>query len=330
MSGSARWRAASLLAALVVSFAFPAAAAAVVSGGCTAEGHSSRTSVDITTADVWHLLAAERAGGSGTSPVPMRSATVGAYAFGILIPIASNSGNGATSGSVDDQPVSNFATLGKVFVVAGKASGEGESCDGQILVVIDDVDALFTLLGGGGLIVFVLALGALLMASRSSGCVPKILATIFGGLGGAGLALSLEQFQFISPTTYAGLAILIAGAVLGFLVAGMFGKPKGVKPSTPRSAKDSMEDGIDLGIIAMNQLPSQPVAPPPAPAAPPPPAEPPPLPFAPGAEEARFLQDVVPGDSPPEPATPPEPSSPGSQADDYGPDNRPIGGGSPN
>ena len=136
------WRLAAALAVVGV-LCLPRAAAAVVTGGCTAEGHSTSSSVDITTATEWHLKSTDTAGGSGTSPVKMRAAQVYAYALGIEIPIASGTGDGGTSGAVDGVSVAPFAILGHRFTVAGSASGDG-ACSGSITIILDDVtDAQF-------------------------------------------------------------------------------------------------------------------------------------------------------------------------------------------
>jgi hypothetical protein len=233
MHGSIGRRLAAGLAVLSLSLVFPAGSAATVNGGCTAEGHASISSgVDLTTEPVWHLRSDETAGGSGSSPTTMTSATLSAYALGIAIKIAGGSGKGDTTGSVDDISLDTFGRLGKVFVIAGSATGGGASCDGQVLIVLDDVDALFTVLGGGGLALAILALAVILLATRSKGCAPKLLATIFGGIGGIGLGLSLEQFQVINPTTPIGLVIVLVGAVLGFFLSGIFG-PGGQKEPGP-------------------------------------------------------------------------------------------------
>ena len=232
-----RWlarRLAALGLLAILAFCVPMSVFAEITGGCTATGTSTNgEDVDITTEAVWHLDSDDSAGGSGTAPAPMRSATIGAYALGLQIPIASGTGTGDTNGSVDPISLETFAVLGKVFLVAGSASGDGQ-CSGQILIVLDDVDALFTLLGGGGLVLAIIGLAAILASTKSSGCVAKALAAIFGGLGGAGLALSLEQFQVINPTTPIGLAMVIIGALLGFVLAGRF-SIGGETPPGPRS-----------------------------------------------------------------------------------------------
>lgn len=230
MTGSIGRRLAAGLVVIGLLLAFPVGATATVTGGCTAEGHASNSAgVDLTTEPVWHLRSDDVAGGSGESTVNMTSATVSAYALGLAIPIVSGSGKGDTTGSIDGVSLDTFSKLGRVFVVAGHATGDG-TCDGQVLIIIDDVDALFTVLGGGGLIIFILALAAMLLVGRGGGCLKRIIALVFGGIAATGLGLSLEQFEIISPTNPVGLVIVLIGAILGFLVAVRLGPPGMPKP----------------------------------------------------------------------------------------------------
>lgn len=226
-----RMRRSALGAAIVVLlFAFPASAAATISGGCTGEGHSTSSSANLQTDTIWHLQRDDVAGGSGTSPAAMRTASVSAYGLGLGIPIAGGtSETGETSGSVDGVQVSTYAVLGRQFVVAGSASGDAQ-CTGQILIVIDDVQAVFTVLGGGGLILGILALlGMLLMARGERGLGNRVVSAFLGALAGVGLGLAAEQFGLLDPTQPFGLFLVAGLAVVGFMTAGMLG-PRGARP----------------------------------------------------------------------------------------------------
>lgn len=224
MSNSLIRRLVAALMLLVVLLAWPGTIAATIDGGCTGEGHSTSSSADLTTDTVWHLKQADIAGGSGTSPGKIHAAGVVAYALGIGLPIASGtSDEGKTAGSVDGVNVATYAVLGRRFVVGGSATGD-TPCKGQIEVIIDDVNPLFTVLGGGGTILAVIGLIALLLFSRSKGgCAYRIISAIVCGFGGLGAALALEQFGVIDPTSFVGLLILIGAAVLGFVTCGLFG-----------------------------------------------------------------------------------------------------------
>jgi len=200
-------------------------AAATISPPCSGTGTStSGGEIDLTTATEWHLKSTDTAGGSGQSTVEMQSATVSASALGLAVPIAGGSGDGDTQGSVSGVSVAAFAYLGARFVVSGSASGEGGSCSGSITIILDDVNPLLTLFGGGGIVLALIGLLAIFMGARSAGGMgARILAAILGGLGGAGLGLALEQFGVLDPTSFVGLVIALVGLVLGFVLAGRLG-----------------------------------------------------------------------------------------------------------
>lgn len=214
-----RFAAAAALTGLLL--AFPGTVAGTITGGCTGEGTATSGGVDITTATEWHIKKDDVGGGSGVGPVA-HSASVGAYALGIPIPIASGTSvPGESSGSVTGVSASMFALLGARFVVSGSADN---GCSGQIEIVIDDVNPVLTVLGGGGAALAIIGLLAVLRMLRGGRSVARrILDAIFGALGGLGLALSLEQFGVLDPTQVIGLFVVIGAAVVGFLSCGLFG-----------------------------------------------------------------------------------------------------------
>jgi hypothetical protein len=227
--------------AILALLAMPLVATATVTGGCTAEGHSTSSSANITTDPEWHLKSDDIAGGSGTAPSNMTRAQVVAYALGIGLPVAGGESkpgdDGDTAGSVDGISVSTYAILGKRFVVGGSASGAGAPCSGSILIVLDDVNPLLTLLGGGGILIAIIAFLILIGLSRGGGgCLPRLLGGLFGLLGGTGAALAGEQFGVLDPTQIIGLVIGLAGAVVGFLVPGIFGGGGGDTPAAAQPA----------------------------------------------------------------------------------------------
>ena len=221
--GSIR-RGAAVIAVAVLLLALPVAVSATITGGCTGEGHATSGNVNLTSASEWHIKSTDVGGGSGVAPAPIKAASVGAYAAGIQIPIASGtSEEGETTGSVEGVSASLFAALGQKFVIAGSATGD-TSCSGQITVIIDDVNPLLTVFGGGGLLLALIGLLAILVAARSRDTTGvRIAAFLFGGLGGLGLALALEQFGILDPTQPIGLIIALLAAIVGLLLAGRFG-----------------------------------------------------------------------------------------------------------
>ena len=220
MSRSSVLRLTGIVAVASLILAFPAVAAATITGGCQGEGHATSGGVNITTPTEWHIRSTDVGGGSGTAPGKIHAASVGAYAGGIPIPIVNGtSEDGETTGAVDGVAASVFATLGARFTIAGNATGDA-NCSGQITMIIDDVNPAFTVLGGGGLLLAVLGLLAILMAARSRSGAAKVVAFVFGALGGLGLGLALEQFGIVNPTQPITLAIAAVEAIIGLLLAG--------------------------------------------------------------------------------------------------------------
>ena len=213
-----------LIAALAI--AFPVVASATVDGGCKVTGTSTSTgAVDLTTAAEWHLKSTDVAGGNGTAPSKQTSASVGAYALGLQLPIASGSGDGDTAGSIEGVSVSAYSALGARFTVAGSSTGEGGGCSGQVKIILDDVNPLLTAFGGGGAALAIVGMIVLLLTAMNGGGIgSRILGLLFGAVGGAGLGLALEQFGIVDPTTFIGLLILALGAVLGLIVPGLLNR----------------------------------------------------------------------------------------------------------
>jgi len=213
---------------LTLVLAFPMGAAATITGGCTGTGNATSGGADLTTATEWHVKKDDVGGGSGQGPTA-HNATVGAGALGLTIPIASaNSVPGESEGSVSGVSASLFAVLGREFLVSGSADN---GCSGSILIIIDDVDPLFTVLGGGGAALAVI-FGLLVLRSMRGGrgIFKRILVLLYGAIGGLGGALAAEQFDVIDQTSLIGLGIVILAALLGFMTAGILGGGKKVLP----------------------------------------------------------------------------------------------------
>jgi hypothetical protein len=235
MSRSIGRRLGTIAAVVILLLASPVSVGATITGGCTGEGHSTSSGANLTTDTEWHLKRDDVAGGSGTAPVPMRSALVSAYGLGIGLPIASGvDEEGETEGSVEGVQVDIYAILGHRFVVAGSASGDGQ-CSGEIEIILDDVNPLLTVFGGGGIILALIGLIAVLLFMRSSGGLAnRFLSALFGALGGLGGALAAEQFEILDPTEPFGLFVVLAAAIIGFITAGMLGSGRvGVEPASP-------------------------------------------------------------------------------------------------
>jgi hypothetical protein len=202
---------------------FPAIASATITPPCSGSGHAASGDVDLGTATEWHLKSTDTVVGEGSSTTPMKSGAVSAYAFGgIAIPIAGGSGTeGKTEGSVNSVLVSQYAILGSRFYVAGSATGDGGTCTGSIIIVIDDVSPAATVLGGGALAAAAIGLLGILLGTRLSPRMgTRLFVGIIGLLGGIGAALAAAQFGILDPSQPIGLVLPVIGAVAGYALCG--------------------------------------------------------------------------------------------------------------
>ena len=178
-----------------IVLALPAAVAADVDGGCTLTGTStSGGPVDLTSTQIWHLQSTDQISGTATAPDTQWHATVDASVLGIGIPVVSGASEGATHADSELYSVSTLAAVGRVLVLTGTSTGPHAGCSGQIEVIIDDVNPLLTVMGGGGAAGIVLGLLGLALAVRKPASGRRmVLATAAGALVGAGSALVLQQ-----------------------------------------------------------------------------------------------------------------------------------------
>ena len=183
------------LVAIAMLAGAPAPVAATVRGGCEVTGTStSGGPIDLTTEPVWHVRSTDRISGAGTAPTPQTHATVRATALGFAIPIGGGPADPATAAESDSFEISTFARLGRVFLISGESAGPAGACDGEILIVIDDVNPLVTVLGGGGLIAVLIGLLGLAWGLRKpTGLVRRGVGLVSMVLIGAGGSLVLQQ-----------------------------------------------------------------------------------------------------------------------------------------
>ena len=182
------------LAALTLA-AVPVPAAATVRGGCAVTGTStSGGPINLTSNAEWHVRSTDRISGVGSAPSPQTYATVRATGLGFPIPLGGGPADPATSAESDTFEISTLAVLGKVFLISGYSTGPGPGCDGEVLVIIDDVNPLLTALGGGGLIAVLIGLAGLVWGLRNPGGIARRAVGLIGlALIGAGGSLVLQQ-----------------------------------------------------------------------------------------------------------------------------------------
>lgn len=221
------------VAALIAS---PVAAMAFVNGGCTAQATASGSpGADITTQNVWHVRNDDVLTGVGNAPSPQKHVQADVVFFGLhagFKPLIDSTGDGSTTGHGGNYKVSDYSRYARIFYIAGNS----DSCDGGILIVVDDVSAYKTAAGIAGLGLTGLGLlGLILLGFSHRGRARFVLGAIVGLIGGTGLGLFLEQTGTIDPASRRTLAIPLAGAVVGLLVAGaLAGEPK--LPAAPGGA----------------------------------------------------------------------------------------------
>jgi hypothetical protein len=211
--------------ALLLALAFLVAgsdpARAVVTGGCTAQATATKSApIDITTKSEWHVRSDDVVSGSGTATTDQTFTNVFAYAFGVPLPILSATGTGKT-GSGGPYEVSKYSWATRIIPI----SGNSDSCSGSLTVYIDDVSPLTTLAGGGGAALGVLALLVAIRGAFSSGGTgSRIVGAIAGLLAGIGLGLAAMEGGLVDPRDPLGIAMPVAGLVIGTLLAGVLRK----------------------------------------------------------------------------------------------------------
>jgi hypothetical protein len=196
----------------------PAAVPAKVSGGCTATGTASRSgTVDLTTATVWHVTAADVLTGVANAPRTQRTAQLKVVLFGIGLPLLDRTGTSNT-GTAGPYRIADYHPYSRVLAVAGSST----TCDGSILIIVDDVSPLTTWAGVLGLIAALLGLIGLLATLRQ---VPtgsaRVVGLVVGVVAGLGLGLLLQEMAILDPANALGLLFPGGGAVIGFLMPGL-------------------------------------------------------------------------------------------------------------
>lgn len=196
----------------------PAGVQAKVNGGCTATGTASRSgTVDLTTATVWHVTAADVLTGVAKAPRTQRTAQLKVVLFGIGLPLLDRTGT-SSSGTAGPYRIADYYPYSRVLAVAGTST----SCDGSVLIIVDDVSPLTTWAGVLGLIAALLGLIGLLatLTQVPTGNI-RIVGMVVGVVAGLGVGLLLQEMAILDPANALGLLFPGGGAVLGFLVPGL-------------------------------------------------------------------------------------------------------------
>jgi hypothetical protein len=182
-----------LVLAIFGVVALPTGAAATVTGGCTLIGFAtSGGAIDLTSSAVWHLRSTDHISVSGIAPSLQTDAHASAFFLGLAIPLAGGTSHGDSSGGAENVDVSTLAILGRVFVIAGSSAGPASDCAGEFEIVIDDVNPVLTVLGGGGLVAALIGMLGSFWAVRRPNSGWRLffgMVSLLMLIGGAGLIL---------------------------------------------------------------------------------------------------------------------------------------------
>ena len=196
----------------------PAAVQAKVNGGCTATGTASKSgAVNLTTATVWHVTAADVLTGDAKASSPQKVAQLKVVIFGVGLPLLDRTGN-SSFGIAGPYRISDYDPYTRVLAVAGTST----SCDGSVLIIVDDVSPLTTWSGVLGAIAALLGLIGLLagLTQVPSGNA-RVVGIVVGVVGGFGIGLLLQQMAILDPANVLGLLLPAGGGALGAILPGL-------------------------------------------------------------------------------------------------------------
>ena len=207
----------------------PAMAEARVNGGCTASATASRSGdVDLAVATTWHLRDADVVNGRATAPTAQKFAQLKVLIFGIGLPLLDKTGT-SVSGTAGPYRISDYDRYSRVLAVGGSSN----TCDGSVLIIVDDVAPLATWAGILGLIAaglgFIGLIASLFQFPNGSA---RVVGMVVGVVAGVGLGLLLQEGAILDPANVLGLALPGGGAVVGLIVPGLAYR-RGVSSSIP-------------------------------------------------------------------------------------------------
>ena len=198
--------------------AAPVSAQATLSGGCTATATASKSgAIDLAAASSWHVKDADVLNGQATAPTPQKSAQLKVLLFGIGLPLLDKQGN-SVSGAAGPYRIADYDHYTRVLAVAGTSN----TCDGNILIIVDDVAPLSTWAGILGVIAAVLGIIGLVatMFQFPSGSA-RVVGMVVGVVAGLGIGLLLQQDAILDPANFLGLLLPGGAAILGLILPGI-------------------------------------------------------------------------------------------------------------
>lgn len=240
---SVRWLAVLAVAVGAWLVAFPGAAQADMYGPCTVSTVAGGTPMDVTDLVTWHTRSTDQVMLAIAAPFEIRPDSA-SYALGPPrryywlggFGVSATKGGGPSSPGIT-APL-DFASerlLGARFNLNWSIEGpqSGDQCSWSTIAVLDDVNPLFTVFGGGALLLAVLAVVAIVVGSRARARWWKRIGLgLLGAAGGIAAASALEQFA-VTPWKSGfvlGYGLALIGLVAGLMLVGVARRAKRSPP----------------------------------------------------------------------------------------------------
>jgi len=207
-----------VLLVLIGLLAAPVSTQATMRGGCSATATASKSgAIDLAVASTWHVKDADVLNGQATAPTPQKSVQLKVLLFGIGLPLLDKQGN-SVNGPAGPYLIADYDRYTRVLAVAGTSN----TCNGNILIIVDDVAPLSTWAGILGVIAAVLGIIGLVatMFQFPNGSA-RVVGLVVGVVAGLGIGLLLQQVAILDPANFLGLLLPGGGAILGLILPGI-------------------------------------------------------------------------------------------------------------
>lgn len=227
---------------------FPGATVADTYGPCQVSATIGGASSDISALTTWHTRSTDQPVLAIAAPFKIRPQS-DPYSGGPpgrsywLAGLGVNAEKGVGGSSPGTTAALDFSPerlLGARFNLYWSTEGpeSGDQCSWSSIVVLDDVNPLFTVFGGGALLLALIALVAIVGSTRVRGrWWLRIGLGVLGVAGGIAAASALEQFAVIPWKSgfVLGIGLAMIGLVAGLLLVGVANRAKPAAPTGPSS-----------------------------------------------------------------------------------------------
>jgi hypothetical protein len=225
---------------------FPGATVADTYGPCQASATIGGASTDITALSTWHTRSTDQPVLAIVAPFKIRpqsdpysNGPPRRYYWLAGLGVDAEKGVGGSSpGTTAPLDFAPERLLGARFNLNSSIDGPdaGDQCSWSAAVVLDDVNALLTIFGGGALLLALIALVAIVGSARVRGrWWLRIGLGVLGAVGGIAAESALEQFAVIPWKSgfVLGIGLAVIGLVAGLLLVGLANRSKPAPPTGP-------------------------------------------------------------------------------------------------